>query len=148
MTLLDVSIVNVALPSLRDGLDASPSDLQWISSGYALAFGLVLVPAGRLGDVRGRRRGFITGVALFTAASAACGLAPSALVLVLARLVQGAGGGLIQPQVSGFIQELFRGPERGRAFGVLGSTIGLSTAVGPLAGGALIALFGADHGWR
>ncbi|HEU4675816.1 MAG TPA: MFS transporter [Motilibacteraceae bacterium] len=148
MSLLDVSIVNVALPSIRDGLHASASDLQWVVSGYALAFGLVLVPAGRLGDARGRRAVFIVGVALFTLASAACGLAVGPVMLAIARLAQGVGGGLINPQTSGFIQELFRGAERGKAFGILGATIGLSTAVGPLAGGGLIAAFGTADGWR
>ena len=148
MNLLDVSIVNVALPSLREGLHASGSDLQWISSGYALAFGLMLVPAGRLGDLRGRRPVFIAGLTVFTVASALCGLAPSALLLVVFRLVQGAGAGVMQPQVSGFIQELFTGERRARAFGWFGATIGLSTAVGPLAGGLLIGLFGSEHGWR
>jgi EmrB/QacA subfamily drug resistance transporter len=148
MTLLDVSIVNVALPSLRTGLSASSSELQWVSSGYALTFGLVLVAAGRIGDIRSRRTVFVIGLALFTAASALCGLAPTALVLVGARLLQGVAGGMLQPQVSGFIQELFQGAERARAFGLFGATVGLSTAVGPLIGGALIALFGVDHGWR
>ncbi|HEX5510163.1 MAG TPA: MFS transporter [Actinomycetales bacterium] len=148
MSLLDVSIVNVALPSIRTGLGASPSDLQWIVSGYALTFGLVLVPCGRLGDTRGRRTVFVTGVALFTLSSLAAGLAPTATVLVLARLVQGVGGGIINPQISGLIQELFRGPERGKAFGLLGATIGISTAVGPVLGGFIIRLFGTETGWR
>lgn len=148
MTLLDVSIVNVALPSIRSGLDASDSDLQWVLSGYALAFGLLLVPAGRLGDVRGRRRVFIAGLVAFTAASALCGLAPAAAWLVLARFVQGLAGGMIVPQSTGFIQELFSGHERGRAFGLLGASIGLSTAVGPLLGGLLIAAGGTEQGWR
>jgi EmrB/QacA subfamily drug resistance transporter len=148
MSLLDVSIVNVALPSIRDGLQATSSDLQWVVSGYALAFGLVLVPSGRLGDVRGRRTMFLVGLVLFVVASAACGLANGPLWLVVARLLQGVGGGILNPQVSGFVQELFRGPERGKAFGLLGATIGLSTAVGPLAGGLLIQLFGSEHGWR
>ena len=87
MTLLDISIVNVALPSIRDGIDAQSSELQWIVSGYALTFGLVLVPAGRLGDVWSRRGMFITGVAVFTASSVLAGLAPTAVVLVVARLV-------------------------------------------------------------
>jgi EmrB/QacA subfamily drug resistance transporter len=148
MTLLDVSIVNVALPSIRDGLDASSSDLQWIVSGYALTFGLVLVPAGRLGDARGRRTMFVIGVALFTVSSLAAGLSPSPLMLVIARLVQGVGGGLLNPQISGLIQQLFRGAERGKAFGLLGATIGVSTAVGPVAGGLIIRLLGAETGWR
>jgi len=148
MTLLDVSIVNVALPSIGAGLGAGENALQWIVSGYALTLGLLLVPAGRLGDARGRRPAFMTGIALFVVASAACGLAPTTLVLVLARLLQGFAGGLITPQVSGLIQELFRGAERGKAFGWFGTTIGVSTAVGPLLGGAIIAVFGTEHGWR
>jgi EmrB/QacA subfamily drug resistance transporter len=148
MTLLDVSIVNVALPSIQQGLHAQQNELQWIVSGYALTLGLLLVPSGRFGDAHGRRTAFMVGVGLFVVASAACGLAPSALVLVLMRLLQGFAGGLISPQISGLIQNLFRGEERGTAFGLFGSTIGVSTAVGPLTGGGLIALFGIHEGWR
>ncbi len=148
MTLLDVSIVNVALPSIRTGLHASVSDLQWVLSGYALMFGLFLVPAGRLGDAWGRRTVFLTGLALFTLASALAGLSPGPGWLAGARLLQGAAGGLLNPQVAGFIQQLFRGAERGRAFGLLGATIGLSTAVGPLLGGAIIGVAGSPAGWR
>ncbi|GAA4201646.1 MFS transporter [Streptosporangium oxazolinicum] len=148
MTLLDVSIVNVALPSIRTGLDAPQSALQWVVSGYALTFGLVLVPAGRFGDMHGRRDAFVFGVVLFTVASAAAGLAQNPALLVIARLVQGVAGGVINPQVSGLIQQLFRGAERGRAFGMLGTVIGVSTAIGPLLGGMLINLGGDTDGWR
>ncbi|WBO67944.1 MFS transporter [Streptomyces camelliae] len=148
MTLLDTSIVNVALPSVEHGLHADEADLSWVMSGYALAFGLCLVPAGRLGDMRGRRQTFLTGLALFTLASAACGLSSGAAWLVLFRLVQGASAGLIAPQTSALIQQMFQGPERARAFGMMGSTIGVSTAVGPLAGGLLIQAAGGPDGWR
>ncbi|GAA0497681.1 MFS transporter [Paractinoplanes deccanensis] len=148
MTLLDVSIVNVALPSIRDELQLSSGELQWVLSGYALTFGLLLVPAGRFGDARGRRNVFIAGLVLFTLASAAAGLATSALWLIVARLVQGAAAGVMNPQISGLIQEMFDPPERARPFGLLGATIGISTAVGPLLGGLLIAVFGEAEGWR
>ncbi|MDI1464576.1 MFS transporter [Catellatospora sp. KI3] len=148
MALLDVSIVNVALPSIRSGLHATASDLQWILSGYALAFGILLVPAGRFGDMHGRRNAFVAAVALFTLSSAAAGLARTALWLVLARLVQGAAGGIMNPQISGLIQQLFRGAERGRAFGMLGAIVGISTAIGPLLGGLLIQAAGVEQGWR
>ncbi|WP_241237111.1 MFS transporter [Georgenia faecalis] len=148
MTLLDVSIVNVALPSIEASLDASPSDLQWIVAGYTLAFGLVLVPAGRLGDTLGRRRMFLIGLTAFVLASAACGLVTSAPALAVVRLVQGAAAGVLNPQVVGLIQQLFRGPERGRAFGMFGAVVGISTAIGPLLGGALLAVAGEAEGWR
>ncbi|WP_407639622.1 MFS transporter [Actinacidiphila guanduensis] len=148
MTLLDISIVNVALPSIKTGIDASQSGLQWVLSGYALTFGLVLVPAGRTGDVHSRRAVFLTGLALFTATSALAGAAQNEGWLVGARLLQGVAGGILVPQVSGFIQQMFQGAERGRAFGLLGATIGVSTAVGPLLGGLLIEAFGAHEGWR
>jgi EmrB/QacA subfamily drug resistance transporter len=148
MTLLDVSVTNVALPSISDSTGAGPSELQWIVSGYTLAFGLVPVLGGKLGDDHGRRVMFQVGVAGFAGASLLSGLAPTAAVLIGARVVQGLFGGLINPQVSGLVQQMFRGSERGRAFGFLGTTVGLGTAIGPLVGGALIALGGTDFGWR
>ena len=148
MTLLDVSIVNVALPTLRAGLRADDSDVQWIVAGYALAFGVALVPMGRLGDARSRRTVFIVGVAVFTLASAAAGAAPVPWLLSVARVVQGLGGGIITPQVSGFIQNLFRGRERAKAFSIFGAMIGISTAIGPLLGGLLVKVGGPDFGWR
>ncbi|ASW57649.1 MFS transporter [Plantactinospora sp. KBS50] len=148
MTLLDVSIVNVAVPSIQRALDAGPNALQWVLSGYALTFGLVLVPAGRYGDARGRRNIFVFGLALFTVASAAAGMARSPEWLIAARLVQGAAAGVVNPQVAGLIQRLFAPAERGRPFGLLGATIGISTAIGPLLGGLLIQTGGTHEGWR
>ncbi|GHH81922.1 MFS transporter [Streptomyces sulfonofaciens] len=148
MTLLDVSIVNVALPSIREGLRAGVAELQWVLSGYALAFGLLLIPAGRIGDARGRRAVFMTGLTFFTLASAACGAAQSSEWLVVARVAQGLAGGLIAPQISALIQQMFSGPERGRAFGMFGTVVGISTAVGPVLGGLIIHAAGPDEGWR
>ncbi|MDP9094624.1 MAG: MFS transporter [Actinomycetota bacterium] len=148
MTLLDVSVTNVALPSISRATAASPSQLQWIVSGYTLAFGLVPVLAGRLGDDHGRRLMFQVGVGTFAATSMLAGFAPTAGVLIAARVLQGLAGGLINPQVSGLIQQTFRGDERGRAFGVLGTTVGVGTALGPVVGGGLIALGGTHVGWR
>jgi len=148
MSLLNVSIVNVALPSIRVGLNASEAELQWIVSGYALSFGLVLVAAGRLGDARGRRTIFVLGVVLFAGSSILGGFAPNATWLVIARVIQGVGSGFINPQISGLIQELFQGVERGRAFGSLGAVIGISTAIGPVLGGIIIAAVGPEAGWR
>lgn len=149
IVLLDVSIVNVALKSISAGLPgATPEAIQWILSGYALSFGLLLVPGGRLGDVISRRRMFVLGVLLFTVASTLCGVAPTGLFLVIARLVQGLAGGLLTPQVTGIIQQLFRGRERGTAYGLFGATTGIATAIGPLVGGLLITAFGEDTGWR
>jgi MFS family permease len=148
MSLLDVSIVNVALPSMQTGLHASAGGVQWVVSGYALAFGLTLVAGGRLGDALGRRRIFMVALTGFVAMSALAGAATTMTWLVGARFLQGLFAGLLTPQSSGIIQNLFKGPERGRAFGLLGATIGVSTAVGPILGGLIIAGFGADTGWR
>ncbi|MFB9954273.1 MFS transporter [Cellulomonas denverensis] len=148
ITMLDVSIVNVALPSIEKSLQASASQLQLIVAGYTLAFGLVLVPAGRLGDARGRRRLFLIGLVGFALTSLGAGFAPSDEVLAVLRLLQGASAGMLNPQVVGTIQQLFSGYERGRAFGYFGATIGVSTAIGPLLGGLIIQAFGAETGWR
>jgi EmrB/QacA subfamily drug resistance transporter len=148
MTLLDVSIVNVALPSIQQGLGASPVALAWVVSGYALTFGLVLVPSGRLGDDHGRSRMFVLALMAFTAASALAGFAINASWLVIARLLQGVAGGMLNPQVLGLMQQLFRGRERGKAFGLFGAVVGISTAIGPLLGGLIIHVAGTEHGWR
>lgn len=146
MSLVSVSIVNVALPSIKQALDASQSDLQWVLSGYALTFGVILVAAGRAGDIMGRGGIFILGVAVFTAASIASGLAPNAMWLNVARFIQGIGSGLLNPQGLGMIQQYFRGAERGRTFGYLGTTVGFSVAIGPVLGGFLIELGGLELG--
>lgn len=148
MSLVGVSIVNVALPSIQSGLGASQSDVQWVLSGYALTFGIVLVAAGRAGDLVGRGGIFIIGVLIFTASSIAAGLAPNAEVLNAARFAQGLGSGLLNPQGVGMIQQYFRGATRGRAFGYFGSTVGVAVGIGPVLGGFLIKLGGDDFGWR
>ncbi|MCK6110272.1 MFS transporter [Micrococcus luteus] len=148
MSLLAVSSINVALPALQRGLDASDAELQWAISGYTLVFGMVLVPAGRAGDLFGRRRLFMVGLGVFALGALLSGLAPTGVLLVLARLVMGVGAGLLNPQVTGFIQGEFSGASRARAFGALGAVVGVSVAVGPLLSGGLIAWLGGDLGWR
>lgn len=148
MSLLDTTIVNVALPTIRESLEASEATLAWIVSGYALAFGLALIPAGRLGDRFGHKWVFFTGLAVFTAASLWCGLAGDPTQLIIARVVQGLGGGMFFPGVQAFAQLLFPPMKRGRAFAVLGMVIGVSTALGPIVGGLLIQWLGEESGWR
>jgi EmrB/QacA subfamily drug resistance transporter len=148
MSLLDATIVNVALPTIRTSLNASEATLSWIISGYALAFGLALIPAGRVGDRYGHKRVFITGLSLFTVASLACGLAQSDNQLIVARVIQGLAGGIYLPAVTAYIQLLFSGRTRGKAFAIMGAVIGVSSALGPLIGGLLIEAFGNTNGWR
>ncbi|WP_298053761.1 MFS transporter [uncultured Paenalcaligenes sp.] len=148
MSLMSVSVVNVALPAIQVGLQASLSDLQWVLSGYALTFGVVLVSAGRAGDLMGRGGLFMLGVGIFTVSSIAAGFAPDADWLNIARFAQGVGSGFLNPQGVGMIQQYFKGAERGRAFGLFGTTVGVSVAIGPVLGGLLIQLGGPDLGWR
>ncbi len=142
ITILDLSKVNVALPSIEEALGAGSTELQLIVSGYVLTFGLVLVPMGRLGDQRSRRALFIVGLSLFTVTSLLCAIAVSPVMLMVARLLQGVAAGIQMPQVLGLIQQLFQGKERGRAFGLFGATIGIATAFGPTLGGLLILVGG------
>ena len=148
LTVMNVSIVNIALPSIQAELSASQSQLQWVVTAYSLAFAVCLVPAGRLGDARGRRPLFLAGLALFTAASLACGLVSDPWVLVGVRVVQGMGSGILLPQVTGFVQTMFDGGERARAFGWFGLVNGLSVAAGPLLGGVILDVVPGDLAWR
>lgn len=148
MSLLDVTIVAVALPTVQQDLHASPAQVQWVVSGYALTFALALVTAGRLGDALDRRRIFLLALGGFVVFSAACGAAPDITLLVAARLAQGLAAGFMAPQNSALIQQMFRGAERGRAFGFFGATVGISSAAGPITGGAILALASGDQGWR
>ena len=148
ITLLDVSIVNVALPSIGRGIGADADQLQWVVSGYALAFGMVPIIAGRLGDDRGRTQMLLIGIAAFVVFSALVGAAPTPGVIIAGRVLQGLAGGLINPQISGLVQQLFPPAERGKAFGTIGACVGIATAAGPVVGGAIIALGGEEFGWR
>jgi EmrB/QacA subfamily drug resistance transporter len=138
MIVLDVTIVNVALPSIQDDLGFSPSGLAWVINAYLIAFGGLLLLAGRLGDLFGQRRIFLTGLVVFTAASVACGAAVNPALLVVARFVQGAGGALTSAVILGLIVTMFPEPrEQAKAIGVYAFVASAGGAVGLLAGGAL-----------
>ena len=148
MQLVDISIVNVAIPSIQRDLDATYSQIQWVLAGYQLAFAVMLITGGRLGDIFGRKRLFMIGMAGFTLASALCGLAQSPGMLIGSRVLQGLMGAVMFPQILSVIQVTFPPKERAGAFGLFGATIGLATITGPLVGGLLIQadLFGLQ--WR
>jgi EmrB/QacA subfamily drug resistance transporter len=137
MLLLDITIVNVALPDIQRELHASFSELQWVVDAYSLMLAALLLTAGSLADLFGRRIVFATGLGLFTVASLACGLAPSATTLDLFRGGQGIGGAVMFATSLALLAQEFHGRERGTAFGIWGATIGGAVAVGPLVGGAL-----------
>ena len=148
MNLLDLTIVNVALPSLQTAFNATTSQIEWVVAAYILVFALGLLPAGRLGDIYGRRALFIAGVVVFTIGSALCGFATSIETLVAARVVQAMGSAMMTPQTLAFVPALFAPREQGVAFALGGLSAGMASVVGPLLGGLLI---GADIwglGWR
>jgi len=148
LIVLDFFIVNVALPSLQTDLHAGPATLEWVVAGYALTSAVFLLAAGRLGDRFGRRRMFSLGVAVFTAASGLCGLAPNASILVAARLLQGVGGAMISPSVLALIGVMYAGAARARAIGIYATSMGLAAASGQLLGGLLLHANIAGLGWR
>ena len=147
-SLLDFFIVNVALPDTQRDLHAGPSAVQFIVAGYGLALATGLITAGRLGDIYGRRKMYVLGLGLFTLASAACGLAPSAGFLVAARVVQGGAAALLMPQIMAIINTAYTGPARARAFTAYGMTVGFGAVFGQLIGGVLIKADLAGLGWR
>jgi EmrB/QacA subfamily drug resistance transporter len=144
MLLLDITVVNVALPEIDKELKTSFTDLQWVVDAYALTLAATLLNAGSLGDRLGRKRVFLSGIALFTLASALCGAATTPLWLIVSRGVQGIGGAAMFAVSLAIISQEFHGRERGTAFGIWGATVGAAVAVGPLAGGALTTYVG----WR
>jgi EmrB/QacA subfamily drug resistance transporter len=137
MLLLDVTIVVVALPSIRGSLHTSFSDVQWTVDAYSLSLAALLLPTGSLADILGRRRVFALGLAVFTAGSLLCGLAQSGLMLIVCRAAQGIGGATVYATSLALLAQTFHGRERGMAFGVWGSVAGISTALGPVLGGLL-----------
>ena len=145
MTLLDLTIVNIAIPNLITKLHASLDDVLWVINAYALVLAVLVITAGRLGDLIGPRIMFIGGIAVFTAASAACGLAPSPGWLIGFRAVQGLGAAMLMPQTLTIITNTFPPERRGAAFGVWGAVAGVATIAGPTLGGLLVTAF--DWRW-
>ncbi|PDQ35565.1 MAG: hypothetical protein B5766_05780 [Candidatus Lumbricidophila eiseniae] len=148
MDLLDTTIVNVALPTIEKELSTTAAQLEWIVSGYILAFAVLLITSGRLGDIFGRKRLFLVGVAGFTLASATAALAWNGDSLVAARIIQGAFAAVMSPQVLSIIQVLFSPKERAAVYGAYGGISGLAAVAGPLLGGLLISGNAFGWGWR
>jgi EmrB/QacA subfamily drug resistance transporter len=144
MLLLDITVVNVALPDIRKELHTSFTDLQWVVDAYALTLAATMLNAGSLGDMLGRKRVFLVSIALFTIASTLCGAATSPVWLIVARGAQGIGGAGMFAVSLAIITQEFHGRERGTAFGIWGATVGMAVAIGPLVGGALTTYVG----WR
>ena len=148
MVVLDFFIVNVALPSMQSDLHASDGAIEWVVAGYALTSAVLLITAGRLGDQFGRRKMFSAGLALFTVASLACGVAASAEALVAARLLQGAAAAILMPNVLSIIGVVYTGADRTRALTAYGLVLGLAAVSGQLIGGLLVQADIAGLGWR
>jgi MFS family permease len=148
MDLLDVTIVNVAIPTILKDLDAAYAQIEWIVAGYVLGFAAVLITGGRLGDIFGRKRLFLAGVAGFTIASLLCGVSVSPAMLIGARFFEGAMAGLMVPQILAIIYVTFPPQERGKVFGIWGGILGSASAAGLIAGGLLLRWNVAGLGWR
>jgi EmrB/QacA subfamily drug resistance transporter len=144
MLLLDITVVNVALPDIQRSLHSSFSDLQWVVNAYALTLAAFLLTAGSVADLIGRKRVFVAGLLVFTCASAVCGLSSSPLMLNLARAVQGTGGAMMFSTSLALLAQAFHGKERGTAFGVFGAVTGAAVAVGPVLGGVITS----GIGWK
>lgn len=148
MSLLDNTIVNVAMRTISADLHASGAQLQLIVSGYTVSYAVLLITGARLGTLLGRKRLFLSGLAIFTLSSLACGLAPNATVLVLMRFAQGIGAAAMVPQVLSTINTSFTGPERSRALGGYSAVIALGAVCGQVLGGILVSADIAGSGWR
>ncbi len=148
MAILDASIVNVAIPTIRHDLGASGSDLQLIVAGYVIAYAVLLITGARLGMRFGFRTAFLSGLTLFTAASFACGVAPTSQALIVVRAIQGAGAALMVPQVFSLIQRNFTGPARAQALSMWAATLALGGLVGQVLGGVLVSADLLGTGWR
>src|SRR5690348_9724006 len=148
MDLLDSTIAQVAAPTIRSELGGSYAVIEWVTAAYALAMAVGLLTGGRLGDIFGRRRVLLAGMAGFVLASAACAAAQSAGELIGARAAQGLLGAIMLPQVFGLIRDMFEAHEMGKAFGVYGPVMGLSAMLGPIAAGGLISANVLGTGWR
>jgi EmrB/QacA subfamily drug resistance transporter len=138
MILLDTTIVNVAIPAMSKGLNATLDQILWVLNAYILVYAVLLITAGRLGDLFGQRNMFALGLAVFTLASALCGFSQNSTELIAARIVQGVGGALLTPQTLAILTSIFPPERRGAAFGVWGGVAGLATITGPTLGGAII----------
>ncbi|MBO0767733.1 MAG: MFS transporter [Solirubrobacterales bacterium] len=148
MDLLDGTVVNVAAPNIHNTLGTSATGLQWIISGYPLALAVGLLVGGRLGDIAGRRKMFLTGITGFTLASAVCGVAPDSSVLIIARLLQGFAGALLIPQGFGLIRTSFPAEELPKVFGFFGPVMGTAAMIGPILGGGLVSAHILGDAWR
>ncbi len=144
MILLDTTVVQIAIPRIMDGLHADLDAILWVVNAYILTYAVLLVTAGRLGDMLGQRAMYAGGLALFTLASAMCGFAQNPTQLIVARILQGVGGALLTPQALAVLTTFFPPDRRGAAFGIWGAAAGIAAIAGPTLGGLIVTTWG----WR